>query len=135
MGAYSAVFVSGLVLLLVAAAADLALGARRPRLLPVPYVLGSVASACLAVAGGAALTGRPVSLRVTGLLGPGTAGLAADRLSGLFLVIAFAAASAVSLGLTSWAAGPARPRRRGLGASYALALGAVAVIMTAGDAF
>ena len=50
-------------------------------------------------------------------------GLAADRLSGLFLVIAFGAAAAVSLAFASWAPGPAGPRRRGLGASYALALG------------
>ena len=62
-------------------------------------------------------------------------GLAADRLSGLFLVIAFGAAAAVSLAFASWAAGPGRPGRRGLGASYALALGAVAVVLTATDAF
>src|SRR5450755_470071 len=135
MTAYSAVLAAGLALLAVAAAADLVFGARRPRLLPVPYWLGAAASACLAVAGAAALAGRPVVLRVTGLLGSGTVGPAADRLSGLFLVIAFGAAFAVSLALASWAAGPGRPGRRGLGASYALALGAVAVVLTARDAF
>jgi hydrogenase-4 component B len=135
MSAYSVVGVAGLVLLAVGAASDLVLGAGRPRLLPVPYVLGAAASACLAVAGAAALAGQHVAVRVTGLLGPGTAGPAADRLSGLFLVIAFGAAFAVSLALASWAAGPARPGRRGLGASYALALGAVAVVLTARDAF
>jgi hydrogenase-4 component B len=62
-------------------------------------------------------------------------GLSADRLSGLFLVIAFGAAAAVSLSFASWAAGPAGPGRRGLGAGYALALGSVAIILTAADAF
>ena len=64
-----------------------------------------------------------------------TAGLAADRLSGLFLVIAFGAAVPVSLAFASWARGAGGPGRRGLGASYALALGAVAVVLTARDAF
>ena len=41
----------------------------------------------------------------------------------------------MSLALASWAAGRTGPGRRGLGASYALALGAVAVIVTATDAF
>ena len=66
---------------------------------------------------------------------PGFGGLGADRLSGLFLVITFAAAAAVSLAFASWAARPGTVGRRGLGASYALALGGVAVIMTAQDAF
>jgi formate hydrogenlyase subunit 3/multisubunit Na+/H+ antiporter MnhD subunit len=136
---YGVVLAAGLVLLAVGAGADLAFGARRPRLLPVPYLLGAAASACLAVAGGAALAGHAVTLRVTALgwggAGSGPLGLAADKLSGLFLVIAFGAAVPVSLALASWAASPARPGRRGLGASYALALGAVAVVLTARDAF
>ena len=116
MTAFSAVLAAGLVLLALAAVCDLLLGVRRPRLMPVPYLLGAAGAACLAVAGAAAVGGRTVALRVTGLLGPGTAGPAADRLSGLFLVIAFGAAFAVSLALASWAAGPRRPGRRGLGA-------------------
>ena len=61
--------------------------------------------------------------------------LAADRLSGLFLVIVFGAAVPVSL-LASWAAARAgHGPRRGLGAGYALTLAAVAVIITARDAF
>src|SRR5579875_795275 len=68
------------------------------------------------------------------LLGAGTGGLAADRLSGLFLLIAFGAATMVSLAFASWAAHTG-PVRRGLGAGYALCLGAVAVVLTATDAF
>jgi hydrogenase-4 component B len=135
MTAGSVLLAAGLVLLAAGAGADVVVGASRPRLLPLPYLLGAVASACLAAAGAAALAGQPVALRVTGLLGAGTIGPAADKLSGLFLVIAFGAAFAVSLALASWAAGPARPGRRGLGASYALALGAVAVVLIGRDAY
>ncbi len=135
MTAFSAVLLAGLVLLTVAAAGDLVWGASRPRLLPVPYLLGTAGSACLAAAGAAAVDGQAVALRADGLLGAGTAGPAADRLSGLFLLIAFGAAVPISLALVSWAAGPGHPRRRGLGASYALALGAVAVVLIARDAF
>ncbi len=135
MTAFSVVLLAGLVLLAVAAAGDLVWGASRPRLLPVPYLLGTAASACLAEAGAAALNGQAVNLQASGLLGSGTAVPAADRLSGLFLLIAFGAAVPVSLALASWAAGPARPGRRGLASAYALALGAVAVILIARDAF
>ena len=89
--------------------------------------------------GGFALAGRSVQLDVAGWLGdpvPGqqAAALGADRLSGLFLALSFGAAVPVSIAFASWAA-RARSTRRWLGASYALALGAVAVIMTARDAF
>ena len=83
--------------------------------------------------------------------GQQAAALAADRLSGMFLALTFGAAVPVSVAFASWArlirgddppgppahGGAARPPvpPRGLGASYALALGAVAVIMTATDAF
>jgi formate hydrogenlyase subunit 3/multisubunit Na+/H+ antiporter MnhD subunit len=104
-----------------------------------PYLLGAAGSACLAVLGGFALAGRSVQLDVAGWLGdpvPGqqAAALGADRLSGLFLALSFGAAVPVSVAFASWAA-RARSRRRWLGASYVLALGAVAVIMTARDTF
>ena len=61
--------------------------------------------------------------------------LAADRLSGMFLALTFGAAVPVSVAFASWSTRAQSAQRRGLGASYALALGAVAVIMTARDAF
>jgi len=138
----SGLFAAGLILLAVAAAADL-LGVPRPgrgRISGLPYLLGAVAAGCLAVAGGTALAGTTVTLGTGHLLGqvlPGqqALGLSADRLSGLFLVIALGAAVPVSVAFASWAARPGAPGRRGLGASYALALGSVAVIVTATDAF
>jgi hydrogenase-4 component B len=133
----SGLLAAGLILLALAAAADF-LGGQVMRAGPL-YLLGAAGSGCLAAAGGFALTGRLVTLDVAGWLGgpvPGqrAAGLAADRLSGLFLVMAFGAALPVSVAFASWARRQgSRPGR--LGASYALALGAVAVIMTARDAF
>jgi hydrogenase-4 component B len=67
-------------------------------------------------------------------------GLAVDRLSALFLVMALGAAVPVSVAFASWAAGPgsAGPQpmaTRMLAQGYALALGATVVIMTAQDAF
>ncbi len=135
MTTFAVVLVAGLALLALGAAADLVAGARRPALQPVPYLLGAAGSACLAAAGAGALAGDDVVLRVPGLLGPRTLGPGADPLSGLFLVLSFSAAVAVSVALASWAAGPDRPRRRGLGASYALALAGVAVVLTARDVF
>jgi hydrogenase-4 component B len=129
----SGLFAAALILLAAAAAADLAGWRGGP-----PYLLGAAGSACLAAAGGFALAGRTVQLPVAGWLGqplPGqtSADLAADRLSGLFLAMAFGAAALVSVAFASWAA--KYQARRGLGAGYALALGSVAVIVTGQDAF
>ena len=133
----SGLFAAGLILLALAAAADF-LGGRFMRSGPL-YLLGAAGSACLAVLGGFALAGRHVQLDVAGWLGdpvPGqqAAALAADRLSGMFLALTFGAAVPVSVAFASWSA-RARSARHRLGASYALALGAVAVVMTAQDAF
>jgi len=136
------VFAAGLILLAATAAADL-LGLPRPsrgRRSGLPYLPGAAGCGCLAAVGGAALAGGAVHLSAAGWLGqalPGqqALGLAADRLSGLFLVMAFGAAVPVSIAFASWAAHPGTVGRRGLGAGYALAVGAVAVIITATDAF
>ena len=137
MTAFGGVLGAGLGVLAVAGLLDLLAGTR---LRGLPYLVGAAGSACLAVAGAGALAGQTAQLAVTGWpgagwLGAGTAGLVADRLSGLFLVIAFGAAMAVSLAFASWAARPGTVGRRGLGASYALTLGAAAVVITAADAF
>jgi hydrogenase-4 component B len=134
----SGLFAAGLILLALAALADF-VGGRTLRSWPL-YLAGAAGSACLAVLGGFALAGREVRLDVAGWLGdpvPGqqAAALGADRLSGLFLALSFGAAVPVSVAFASWAVRPGTVIRRRLGASYALALGAVAVIMTARDAF
>ena len=114
----SGLFAAGLILLALAALADL-IGGRAMRAGPL-YLLGAAGSACLAVLGGFALAGRPVRLDVAGWLGepvPGqpAAGLAADRLSGLFLALAFGAAVPVSVAFAVLARGgdPRNPPRTG----------------------
>jgi hypothetical protein len=132
-------FAAGLILLAAAAA----IGFISPRarwMRSAPYLTGAAGAACLAAVGGFALAGRTVQLHVAGWLGqPAGAGpapgLAADRLSGMFLAVAFGAAVPVSVAFGSWAAKPQAPASRMLAEGYALALGATAVIMTAQDAF
>ncbi len=134
----SALFAAGLILLAVAAAAGFI--RTGPRWMHgLPYTIGATGSACLAAAGGFALTGRTVQLSVAGWLGrpagPGqSAGLAVDRLSGMFLLMAMGAAVPVSVALASWATRTDTATRL-LAEGYALAVGATAVIMTARDAF
>ncbi|MGD0604389.1 MAG: proton-conducting transporter membrane subunit [Streptosporangiaceae bacterium] len=140
----SGLFAAGLILLALAAVADLA-GGRLARLLGSwpPYLLGAAGSACLAVLGGFALAGRPVRLDVAGWLGdpvPGqqAAALSGDRLSGMFLALTFGAAWPVSVAFAGWVSGfggVVPPGQHRLGARLALALEAVAVIVTARDAF
>jgi hydrogenase-4 component B len=131
----SAVFAAGLVLLALAGIEDLIVKPVPGRLRGIPYLLGAAAAACLASAGAGTLAGQRVRLDVAGWLGAGTTSLTVDRLSGLFLVISFVAAFAVSLAFAAWASRPELAARRGLGASYALTLGAVAVFLTSTDAF
>jgi len=135
----SAVLAAGLILFAAAAAAGL-VTPRRDWTRGAPYALGAAGAACVAIAGGSALAGHTVQLNVAGWLGdplPGqqALGLAADQLSGLFLVMAFGAAVPVSIAFANWAAKPGAVVTRMLAEGYALALGATVVIMTAGDAF
>lgn len=128
-------FAVGLAAFAVVGLVDLIAGARHDRLRAVPYLIGAAGAGCVAAAGAACLAGRRLRLPVAGWLGSETGDLAGDRLAGLFLVIVFCAAFAVSLAFASWARRPGAVGRRGLGASYALTLGAVAVFLTARDAF
>jgi hydrogenase-4 component B len=135
----SALFAAGLILLAAAAAAGLVV-TRPGWARGLPYAVGAAGAGCLAAAGGFALAGRTVQLNVAGWLGdplPGqqALGLAADQLSGMFLLMALGAAVPVSVAFASWAVKPDAAATRMLAIGYALALGAVAVIMTATDAF
>ena len=134
MTGFSAALAAGLALLAAAAAFDLAAGVRNRLIAPLPYLIGGAGSVCLAVGGAGALAGHRATVWPAGVLGSGTTGLAADRLSGLFLLIAFGAAAWVSIGFANWAR-QGGTSRRGLGACYALTLAAVAVFLTAQDAF
>jgi hydrogenase-4 component B len=135
----SAVFAAGLILLAFAAATGIATTGSG-WLRSVPYAIGAAGAACLAVVGGFAVDGRAVTLNISGWLGdplPGrpTLGLGADRLSGLFLLLALGAAVPVSVAFADWAARAGGTATRMLACGYALALGSVTVIVTAQDAF
>jgi hydrogenase-4 component B len=135
----SGLFAAGLILLAAAAAAGL-ISQQNRWARAAPYLAGAAGAACMAAAGGFALAGRTVQLHVAGWLGQPTGsgpvpGLAVDRLSGMFLVMALGAAVPVSVAFASWAAKPETPTSRMLAEGYALALGATIVIMTARDAF
>ena len=134
MSGFSAVLAAGLALFALAAVLDLAAGAKSRLVASLPYLAGAAGSVCLVVGGAGALVGHQARVWPAGVLGSGTLGLAADRLSGLFLVFAFGAAAWVSLGFAGWAHQDGTTRR-GLGASYALTLAAVAVFLIARDAF
>ena len=101
----------------------------------LPYLVAAAGSACLLAAGAGALAGERVVLGLGSLLGFGHTVLAADRLSGLFLVIVFGAAVPVTLLAGSGLPGPHGHRRGRLGAGCALTLAALGVIITARDAF
>lgn len=122
-------------LLAAALIVDLVAGVRRARLRPLPYGMGAAASVLLVIVGAAGVSGRTVRTSLDTFLGFGSAHLSVDRLSGLFLVIAFTAAVPASLACAAWAVRPDRVRTRGVGAGYALALGAVTVVLCADHVF
>lgn len=124
-----------LALLALAGAVDLVCGVRRPPLRRLPYLLGAAASVLLVIVGSAGLAGARITLQLDGFLGFGPAGLIVDRLSALFLVLCFAVAAPVSLVCAWWAMHSPLVRSRSLAATYALALGAIACILTANQSF
>lgn len=101
----------------------------------LPYLVAAAGSVCLLAVGAGALAGERVVLGLDNLLGFGHTILAADRLSGLFLVIVFGAAVPVTLLAGSRVPGPHGRRRGRLGACCALTLAALGVVITARDAF
>lgn len=131
----SDVLLAALITLAVALVWDVVTGVRRAWAKPVPYLLGALASVLLAIVGGAGLAGHRTWLGLDSLLGLTPTGLAVDRLSGLFLVLCFGVAAPVCLACASWSARPGRVEDLGLGAAFALTLGAVAVVITAVDIF
>ena len=133
--AVTALLVTGLALLAAAGTLDLVAGVRRAWLRPLPYLLGAAGCACLLALGVRAVTGAPAVIDAGDVFGFGPTRLVADPLAGLFLTISCGVAVAVSLGFASWVRPAGRAHGRGLGAAYALLVGAVVVVVLAGDAF
>lgn len=131
----SVVLLIGLAVLAAALGWDFVFGVRHTWAKPVPYALGAAASVLFVIVGCAGLAGQRVFLGLDSLLGFEPTGLAVDRLSGLFLILCFAIACPVCLACAAWSARPGRVDDFGLGAAFALTLGAVAVVDTAADIF
>jgi hydrogenase-4 component B len=131
----TALLITGLVVLAVAAVLDLALGVRTVVGRLAPHLLCAAAALVLLAAGLRATNGLTGRVSLDDWLAFGNSGLTLDALSGLFLTIASAVAVPVALVFASWSRSTARLRRRGLGALHALTLAAVTVIITADNVF
>jgi formate hydrogenlyase subunit 3/multisubunit Na+/H+ antiporter MnhD subunit len=126
---------AALVIWAAAAALDIVLGAKRASARLVAYGAGVVGSALVTTAGVRAVLGatRVVDLGTT--LGVGTTSIRLDPLAGLFLTLTGGLGVAISACVLSWARPAGRLGGRGTGAGYLLMLGAVSVVLVAGDAF
>jgi hydrogenase-4 component B len=125
---------AALAVLAVAATIDLIAPLRR-RIRWAPFALCAAATAALAVVGGAGLANRPARLGLDGWVGLGPAALSDDRLSALFLLLAFSVATPVCVVVADWSRAEDSVPSRGLGAATALLLGAVALILAADHVF
>ncbi len=104
------------------------------------FLGAAVASTLLVIVGAAGTAGSTVRLDLGAALGSGplsvgTTAASVDRLSGLFLVITFGVAAPASVVCAAWMIRTRRGRYRRLGALHCLVLGALAIVLTADNAF
>ncbi len=100
-----------------------------------PFVTGLLGGALVAAAGVLAVY-RPEGVVFLGAgFGVGRTSVRLDALAGLFLTLTGGLAAALSACLVGWARPVGRVARRGTAAGYLLLLGAVTVVLVAGDAF
>jgi hydrogenase-4 component B len=128
-------FAAGLACLAAGGLVDIIFGTKSALARPVPYLLGMAGSICLFALGIHAVTSRAIVLDLDPLFGVGHSSLRIDPLAGFFLTLLFAIAIAVSACFVSWVRNDMQSRHRGIASGYLLLLAAVAVILTAADAF
>jgi hydrogenase-4 component B len=126
---------AGLVVWSAGAAIDLTLGASRRRVRTLPYLSGVIGSACVLGAAIQMVGGHPVNVDLGSLFGVGRTSLRLDSLAGLFLTLTASGGIGISACMLTWVRPNAPVQGRGLAAGYMLLLGAVTVIIVAGDAF
>jgi formate hydrogenlyase subunit 3/multisubunit Na+/H+ antiporter MnhD subunit len=143
------ILAAALLALLAGGLLDIAVGVSAAVARVVPYALAASSSVLFGIVGTfglagatspAARPGQGVRLGLEAILGDGPLsfgpiGLVVDRLSGLFLLLTVVTALLVCLACAGWAARPGRVIHRGLGGACCLALGAVALIVTADNVF
>jgi hydrogenase-4 component B len=117
------------------AALDLAVGAGRRSTRLIPYAAGIVGSALVTVVGVRAVLGTTRVIDLGTTLGVGTTSIRLDPLAGLFLTLTGGLGVVISACILSWARPDWRLNGRGTGSGYLLMLGAVSIVLVAGDAF
>lgn len=100
-----------------------------------PYLAGAVGGGCVCAAGVLSVLGRPRVVDLGSTLGVGETLLRLDGLAGMFLTLTAGLGVAVSACLIGWRRVPGRLVGPGTAGGYLLLLGAVTVIIVAGDAF
>jgi len=127
--------VAGLAALALGGGIDLVAGTSRRSLRPLPYLAAALGSGLLTAAGARLLLAPARTIDLGTLLGTAHTLVRLDPLAGLFLTLTSGLGTAVSLAMASWVRPPGRVSGHGTGAGFTLALGSVAVILLAGDAF
>jgi formate hydrogenlyase subunit 3/multisubunit Na+/H+ antiporter MnhD subunit len=117
------------------AVVDLTVGGGQRRVGTIPYVAGMVGGVCVCAAGVLSVVGSSRTVDLGTTLGVGQTLLRLDGLAGMFLTLTAGLAVAISACMVSWARVPGRSAGHGTAAGYLLLLGAVTVIIVAGDAF
>ncbi|MGH9055129.1 MAG: proton-conducting transporter membrane subunit [Acidimicrobiales bacterium] len=130
-----ALIVSGLAVWAAGAALDLIVGARRGWGRAGPWLAGLAGSGCVTAAGVLAVLGAPRTVDLGSLLEVGQTVVRLDGLAGLFLTLCGGLGVALSACLLGWSRPVGRVTGHGTGAGYLMLLGAVTVIIVAGDAF
>lgn len=131
----SELLLAGLLLVMCAIGWDLLVPVKLAALRVVSYLLTGAAVACFLIVGAAGVADPAVDVDLHHALTLPAGGLQVDRLSGLFLVICFGVALPVVAAMADWARTPNRVRSRGLGAGFALTVGATALVVTANNIF
>lgn len=114
---------------------DLVFGADRRWGRITPYVAGLVGAGAVTAAGVSCVLAPVGVVNLGATLAVGETSLRLDALAGLFLTLAGGLGVALSACLVGWAWPPGRVEGRGTGSGYLLLLGAVTVVLVAGDAF
>lgn len=130
-----ALLVAGLALWAAGAVFDLTVGAGRRWARVAPYGAGAGGSALVTAAGVRTVFAAPRTIDLGTTLGFGHTLVRLDPLAGLFLTLTAGLGVLVSACMVSWAAPDGRVRGHGTAAGYLLLLGAVTVVVVAGDAF
>jgi hydrogenase-4 component B len=114
---------------------DLVRGADAAWRRALPYLAGAIGGGLVAAAGALAVYRPQAAVSLGATLGVGDTSIRLDALAGLFLTLTGGLAIAISACLVSWSRPSDRVGGRCTGAGYLLLLGAVTVILIAGDAF